>query len=120
MNRQDLLNDIAQRLDHEVSKAKLDRILLALQDSVADSLRRGEAVTLVGWGTWRLHRRAARQGRNPTTGKPLMIKAARIPKWTAGTAFRAAMSGRSSLGLRAARAGEAHENREAVELIRAG
>ena len=96
MNRQDLLNDIATRLDREVSKAQIDRFLTALQDSVADSLRRGEAVTLVGWGTWRLHRRAARQGRNPTTGKPLTIKAARIPKWTAGTAFREAMSGRSA------------------------
>jgi DNA-binding protein HU-beta len=106
MNRQELLQDISQRLGNEISKAKLDRILGALQDSVADSLRRGEAVTLVGWGTWRLHRRPAREGRNPTTGKPLTIAAAQIPKWTAGTAFRAAMSTRIQPGMRARRQDE--------------
>jgi DNA-binding protein HU-beta len=92
MNRTELLNDIAERLGPEVSKAKIDRVLHALQDAVTDSLRRGESVTLVGWGTWRLHKRAQRQGRNPATGNSLTIKAARIPKWTAGTLLREAVS----------------------------
>jgi DNA-binding protein HU-beta len=58
---------------------------------VRDSLRRGKRVSLVGFGTFAIGRRAARNGRNPQTGEAIKIKAAKVPKFRAGIALKEAV-----------------------------
>src|SRR2546426_6652027 len=80
MNKADLIEQIAQAA--EISKSAAERSLDALVGAVKSSLRKDEMVTLVGFGTFYAAKRAARTGRNPRTGEPLDIKAARDRKST--------------------------------------
>jgi DNA-binding protein HU-beta len=64
----------------------------ALVDSVADALKKGDQVVLVGFGTFSVKDRAARTGRNPQTGEPIQIAAARIPSFKAGKALKDAVN----------------------------
>ncbi len=57
-------------------------------DSVTDSLKKGDSVSLVGFGTFHVKERAARTGRNPQTGQPIEIKAAKVPGFKAGKALK--------------------------------
>ena len=101
MNRSQLVNEIAQRLAAQaaaLSKAKIEATLSALQDTVTDSLRRGESVTISGWGTWRVEKRAARQVRIPNR-EVVSLKPTRVPKWQAGTRFRQAIASGKNLEL---------------------
>ena len=94
MNRTQLVNEIAQRLAAQAAalpKAKIAAVLVAMQAEITDSLRRGEAVSIAGWGTWRVARRPARQVRNPANGALIAVKATSVPKWQAGTTFRQAV-----------------------------
>jgi DNA-binding protein HU-beta len=91
MNRTQLVNEIAQRLAAQAAalpKAKIAAVLVAMQAEITDSLRRGEAVSIAGWGTWRVEKRAARQVRVPGSTSVVSLKATRVPKWQASTAFR--------------------------------
>jgi DNA-binding protein HU-beta len=65
---------------------------------VTDSLRRGESVTIAGWGTWRVEKRAARQVRIPNR-EVVSLKPTRVPKWQAGTRFREAIASGKNLEL---------------------
>jgi len=73
------------------SKVGAEKALNACLSSVRDSLRRGRRVTLVGFGTFLTSRRAARNGRNPQTGKPIKIPAARVPRFKASMALKKAV-----------------------------
>ena len=73
------------------SKAGAEKALNAFLSSVRDTLRRGRRVTLVGFGTFMTSRRAARNGRNPQTGKPIKIPAARVPRFKASMALKKAV-----------------------------
>ncbi len=86
MNKGDLVEQIAQAA--EISKSAAERAVDALIGAVKTSLRKDELVTLVGFGTFYAGKRAARIGRNPRTGEPLDIKAARLPKFRAGKALK--------------------------------
>ncbi|WP_025733927.1 nucleoid-associated protein HU-beta [Carnimonas nigrificans] len=86
MNKSELIEAIAASAD--IPKAAATRALDALIDSVTDSLKKGDSVALVGFGTFSLKERAARTGRNPQTGKPIEIAAAKVPSFKAGKALK--------------------------------
>ena len=90
MNKTDLIEHIAQQA--ELSKLAAERAVDALVGAVKTSLRKGQAVTLVGFGTFYPGQRAARTGRNPKTGAALQIAAARVPRFRAGKALKDAIN----------------------------
>jgi DNA-binding protein HU-beta len=77
--------------DADISKAAAGTALNSLIDNIAKSIKKGNKVTLVGFGTFSLTKRKARDGRNPRTGETIKIKASKAPKFTAGKAFKDAV-----------------------------
>lgn len=90
MKKNELVAAIAEAA--ELSKADAGRALDAFVDCVTNSLKAGDSVTLVGFGTFEVRARAARQGRNPRTGKTLDIKASKVPAFKAGKALKDAVN----------------------------
>jgi len=86
VNKSELIEAIAASAD--IPKASAARALDAMVDSVTDSLKKGDSVSLVGFGTFHVKERAARTGRNPQTGQPIEIKAAKVPGFKAGKALK--------------------------------
>ena len=76
----------------ELSKKDAEKALKAFTDVVAEELGKGEQIQLVGFGTFKVSERAAREGRNPQTGEPMQIKASKSPKFTAGKALKDALN----------------------------
>jgi nucleoid DNA-binding protein len=89
VNKKDLVDLMADNA--EISKATAEQALNALLDGVKESLKKGEKVTLVGFGTFSVSNRAARTGRNPQTGEAIQIAASKAPKFTAGKDFKKAI-----------------------------
>ena len=81
MNKSELIDAIARHAD--ISKAAAGRALDAAVNSITTSLKKGDIVTLVGFGSFYIGRRTARQGRNPRTGDAIEIEAAKVPKFRA-------------------------------------
>lgn len=90
MNKTELIDQIASQAD--ISKAAAGRALDALVGAVKKSLKKGDDVTLVGFGTFHVGKRAARTGRNPRTGDAIKIKAAKVPKFRPGKALKDALN----------------------------
>lgn len=90
MNKSELIDQIAKSAD--ISKAAAGRALEAAIGAVKTSLKKGQLVTLVGFGTFYVGKRAARTGRNPRTGATIKIKAAKTPKFRAGKALKDAVN----------------------------
>jgi DNA-binding protein HU-beta len=86
VNKSELIDHIAKQAD--ISKAAAGRALEAVVGGIRTSLKKGAPVTLVGFGTFTVGKRAARTGRNPRTNQPIKIKAAKIPKFRAGKALK--------------------------------
>jgi DNA-binding protein HU-beta len=86
VNKTELIDHIAKQAD--ISKAAAGRALEAIVAGIRTSLKKGNAVTLVGFGTFTVGKRAARTGRNPRTGDSIKIKAARVPKFRPGKALK--------------------------------
>lgn len=86
MNKTELVEQIATKAD--VSKAAASRALDATLEAVKASLKKGQPVTLVGFGTFYVSERAARTGRNPRTGEEIKIKKAKVPKFRPGKALK--------------------------------
>lgn len=86
MNKSELIDAIAK--DADMSKAAAGRALDAAMNAVRGALKKGDMVTLVGFGTFYVGKRAARNGRNPRTGATIKIKAAKVPKFRAGKALK--------------------------------
>ncbi|RCV86720.1 HU family DNA-binding protein [Billgrantia montanilacus] len=86
MNKSELIEAIAASAD--IPKAAATRALDAMVDTVTESLKSGETVSLVGFGTFSVKERAARTGRNPQTGEPIQISAAKVPSFKAGKALK--------------------------------
>lgn len=82
MNKSDLIDAMAA--DAGISKASAKLALDSLTSNVTKSLKTGNKVALVGWGTWSVSERAARTGRNPQTGKEIQIAAKNVVKFKAG------------------------------------
>lgn len=90
MNKAELIDRIA--VSAEISKAAAGRALDATITTVKASLKKGGSVSLVGFGTFYVGKRAARVGRNPQTGATLKIKAAKVPKFRAGKGLKDAVN----------------------------
>jgi DNA-binding protein HU-beta len=86
VNKSELIDQIATSA--EISKAAAGRALDAAIMAVKTTLKKGGMVTLVGFGTFYVGKRAARSGRNPRTGTPIKIKAAKVPKFRAGKGLK--------------------------------
>jgi DNA-binding protein HU-beta len=89
-NKSDLIEAIAKSAD--ISKAAAGRALDATIESIKKSLKKGEQVSLVGFGTFYVGKRAARTGRNPQTGAAIKIKAAKVAKFRAGKGLKDAVN----------------------------
>jgi DNA-binding protein HU-beta len=90
MNKADLIEAIAKKAD--ISKAAAERALEGALGAIHATLRKGGTVSLVGFGTFFVGKRAARGGRNPRTGAAIRIKAAKVPKFRAGKALKDAVN----------------------------
>jgi len=86
VNKSELVDAIAKSAD--ISKAAAARSLDATVDTIKKALKKGDTVSLVGFGTFKVGKRAARNGRNPRTGATIKIKAAKVPKFRAGKALK--------------------------------
>ena len=90
MNKTELIAAIAEQA--EISKKDAEKALKAFVDVVTEQLKEGEKVQLVGFGTFEVSERAAREGRNPQTGKTMKIAASKAPKFKAGKALKDAVN----------------------------
>lgn len=90
MNKSELVDAIASGAD--ISKASAGRALDAMVDTITETLRKGDQVALVGFGTFSVKDRAARSGRNPQTGATIQIPAARVPGFKAGKGLKDAVN----------------------------
>ena len=90
MNKTELIAAIAGQA--EVSKKDAEKVLKAFTDVVAEELKNGGKVQLVGFGTFEVSERAAREGRNPLTGETMQIAASKSPKFKAGKALKHMMN----------------------------
>lgn len=90
MNKTELIDQIAEAA--EISKAAASRALDATVAAVTTSLKNGDTVSLIGFGTFYVGERAARTGRNPRTGDALNIDAAKVPKFRAGKGLKDAVN----------------------------
>lgn len=89
MNKSELIDAIAS--EAQISKATAGKALDATMAAVTGALKKGDSVTLVGFGTFYVAERAARNGRNPRTGATIKIKAAKMPKFRAGKSLKDAV-----------------------------
>lgn len=92
MNKSELVEIIAKEAD--ISKATADEMLSATIAAIVKAVSKGDTVTLVGFGTFKSSKRAARTGRNPQTGKELKIAATTVARFTVGASFKAAVAGK--------------------------
>lgn len=90
MNKQELIEQIASEAG--ISKAAAAKVIDAFTGSVTTALKKGESVTLIGFGTFTVSERAARTGRNPQTGKELKIAARKAPAFRAGKGLKDALN----------------------------
>ena len=86
MNKSELIEHIADHAD--ISKAAAARALESIVSAVTKTLKKGGTVSLVGFGTFAVGKRAARTGRNPRTGAAIKIKAAKVPKFRPGKGLK--------------------------------
>lgn len=90
MKKSELIDEVAKYL--ESPKTTAAKAVNAVLDSIKDSLTKGEAVTLVGFGTFGIRDRKKRKGRNPRTGEVINIKAAKVPTFRAGKTLKDAVN----------------------------
>ena len=90
MNKSELIDQIAKSA--KISKAAAGRTLDATTAAITKALKKGDLVTLIGFGSFYVGKRAARKGRNPRTGATIAIKAANSPKFRAGKALKDAVN----------------------------
>ncbi|MBI5640647.1 MAG: HU family DNA-binding protein [Nitrospirae bacterium] len=89
MTKVELIEKMAK--DADISKAAAQKSMDSFMDGIKKALKKGNKVTLVGFGTFSVAKRAARKGRNPQTGETIKIKASKSPKFKAGKAFKDAL-----------------------------
>lgn len=91
-NKAELIEIAAKEAD--ISKAAAGKALDAIINAVVKAVSKGDTVTLVGFGTFKSAKRAARTGKNPQTGASIKIPATTVPKFTAGAGFKTAVAGK--------------------------
>ena len=90
MNKTELVAAVAEQAD--ISKKDAEKALKAFVDVVTEEMKKGGKIQLVGFGTFEVSERAAREGRNPQTGKTMKIEACKAPKFKAGKALKDAVN----------------------------
>ncbi len=90
MNKQELIDLVSEEVD--ASKASVNKVLDALLHTIKNVVAEGDSIQLIGFGSFSVGERAARTGRNPKTGEPIEISAARTVKFTVGKAFKDAVN----------------------------
>ena len=95
MNKEELVQEISKK--SKVTQKEANEVLSALIETVQKTVSKGKKVTLVGFGTFEPRKRAARNGRNPQTGKEIKIPAKTVPAFSAGKKFKEAVNGKSSI-----------------------
>jgi DNA-binding protein HU-beta len=88
MNKAQLVDVVQRELGKEVSKAAAERALNAVLGAIGRGLKTGDSVQLVGFGTFRVSKRAARMGRNPKTGEAIAVKASKTVRFSAGQGLK--------------------------------
>lgn len=86
VNKKELIDSIAEKAD--LKKVEAERALKAFESTIIDTLKKGNKVTLVGFGTFTISSRKERKGRNPKTGAPMTIPAKKTPKFIVGKNFK--------------------------------
>ncbi|MDD3800035.1 MAG: HU family DNA-binding protein [Novosphingobium sp.] len=94
MNKSELIDVAAEAGD--ISKAAAAKALDAFLSAIVTAVSKGDSVTLVGFGSFKPVKRAARSGRNPKTGAALKIPATTVPRFSAGTGFKTAVAGKKA------------------------
>jgi DNA-binding protein HU-beta len=94
MNKSDLIDTIA--ISAEISKTAAAAVLDAALNAIVKTVAKGDSVSLIGFGSFKSAKRAARVGRNPQTGKELKIAATTVPRFTAGAGFKTAVAGKKA------------------------
>jgi DNA-binding protein HU-beta len=94
MNKSELIEAIATEAG--LSKTAGSNVLDSIIGAIVSAVAKGDTVTLVGFGTFKPAKRAARTGRNPQTGNAINIAAATVPRFSAGTGFKAAVAGKKA------------------------
>ena len=94
MNRKELVDAIQKHT--AVARADVDRVLGSLIQHTQVAVKKGERVSLVGFGTFERQDRKARTARNPRSGEPVKVKATKVPRFRAGQGFKDVVSGRSA------------------------
>lgn len=90
MNKTELIEALAN--ETELSKAAAGRVLNAVLDTIVQAVAKKQDVQLIGFGSFKAAKRAARTGKNPRTGEPVKIAAATVPRFSAGAVFKAAVN----------------------------
>ena len=91
MNRKELIDALAAKTDS--TKVDAERSIAALLDIISTTLKKGDSLSLVGFGTFEVRKRAARTGRNPKTGEELKIKASKVPAFKPGATLKGLVNG---------------------------
>ena len=89
VTKEELIEKVSSSV--ELSKADAGRDLNAIINSITSALKKGQTVTLVGFGTFKISKKKARKGRNPRTGETITIKAAKVPRFSAGKTLKDAV-----------------------------
>ena len=89
MTKDELIEKVASGV--ELSKVDAARAITATLNAITSALKKGQSVTLVGFGTFKVSKRKARKGRNPRTGEVINIKAAKVPRFSAGKSLKEAV-----------------------------
>ena len=97
MNKTELVDAIAAKAD--MSKAQAKAALEQILETITQSLKEGDPVQLVGFGTFKVNHRASRTGRNPQTGQEITIAASNVPTFVAGKALKDAVNGEFSFSV---------------------
>jgi len=94
MNKAELIEVAAKEAD--LSKTAAGKVLDAIISAITKTVAKGDSVTLIGFGSFKSSKRAARTGRNPQTGKEIKIAATTVPRFSAGAGFKAAVAGKKA------------------------
>jgi len=91
MNKEMLVNAVSEKA--EMTKKDTEKLLKAFEDVVTETLASGDKIQMVGFGTFDVTERAERNGRNPQSGQPMLIKASKSPRFKAGKSLKDAVKG---------------------------
>ena len=89
MNKSELINALAEKASF--SKKDAEKAVASVLDQITEALKAGDKVQLVGFGTFEVRNRAAKQGHNPRTGEPMTVPASKLPAFKAGKALKDAV-----------------------------